>query len=78
MFKQVKCFFFQSLTLGDSKTRLKLEFLKKDMHIPYAPVLQNISEISSMVSFIQGFVFYWTGFCLVKHDCYFFLKIILS
>ncbi len=46
-------FFSQSLTLGDSKTRLELEFLKKDMNIPYAPVLQNISDISSMVSFIQ-------------------------
>ncbi|XP_058650147.1 colony stimulating factor 3 (granulocyte) a [Onychostoma macrolepis] len=38
----------KSLILGDSKTRLELEFLKKDMNIPYAPVLQNISEISSM------------------------------
>ncbi len=46
-------FFSQSLTLGDNKTRLELEFLKKDMNIPYAPVLQNISDISSMVSFIQ-------------------------
>ncbi|XP_059388970.1 uncharacterized protein LOC132122608 [Carassius carassius] len=37
-----------SLTLGDSKTRLELEFLKKDMHIPYAPVLQIVSNKFSM------------------------------
>ncbi len=76
VFKQVKCFLIQSLTLGDSKTRLELEFLKKDMYIPYAPVLQNI-EISNMVSFIQ-FFFFWTGFCLVKHYCYFFILLYLA
>uniref|UniRef100_A0A673KVM6 Colony stimulating factor 3 (granulocyte) a n=1 Tax=Sinocyclocheilus rhinocerous TaxID=307959 RepID=A0A673KVM6_9TELE len=37
----------KSLTLGDSTTRLQLEFLRKSM-IPSAPVLQNISSISSM------------------------------
>uniref|UniRef100_A0A8C1H847 Colony stimulating factor 3 (granulocyte) a n=2 Tax=Cyprinus carpio TaxID=7962 RepID=A0A8C1H847_CYPCA len=38
----------KSLTLGDSKARLELEFLKKDMYIPSAPVLQLISNNFSM------------------------------
>uniref|UniRef100_A0A672PBQ1 Colony stimulating factor 3 (granulocyte) a n=1 Tax=Sinocyclocheilus grahami TaxID=75366 RepID=A0A672PBQ1_SINGR len=37
----------KSLTLGDSTTRLQLEFLRQSM-IPSAPVLQNISSISSV------------------------------
>ncbi|XP_043109183.1 colony stimulating factor 3 (granulocyte) a [Puntigrus tetrazona] len=38
----------KSMTLGDSKTMLELQFLKKDMNIPSAPVLQNISTISTL------------------------------
>ncbi|XP_016378400.1 uncharacterized protein LOC107716456 [Sinocyclocheilus rhinocerous] len=40
----------KSLTLGDSKTRLELEFLKKDMYIPSAPVLQNISSMETCLA----------------------------
>ncbi|KTF90227.1 hypothetical protein cypCar_00047478 [Cyprinus carpio] len=45
----------KSLTLGDSKARLELEFLKKDMYIPSAPVLQLISNNFSMLQNQAGF-----------------------